>query len=524
MAGLFSRIADLVISKPKPSTPPPAAYRFGSRSQQRTVAGFSVIPKKGHILPNSGKLPVRASPPFITQLSEWDVSSVLAALDQHMLGYFERSGLLWQWMARDDRMQTVLRVRRAGLTTLPFSMLPAFIENPSSKEVAYAKAIEEEWVRCVPESVIRSMVDRAVGMGVAVVKVHWYTGKYGWWWPKLTVWPHEAVRWDDVNRCYLARTRIGGECRVTPGKDWIVWEPEGPRSFQLAAVLCLALPCLITNFDWRDWVNYNEAFGRPVRKAIVPRGATTSEKNTFLANLRALGRTTSSILCARNQDDSGFDFEFVTPQGDVTATFEKSIERSDKAKATVILGQTLVTDPSSTVGMAPGDVRQNVKGQTIEGDAESLSTCLRSQLLERQALFNVGDPSLAPWPKWETAPPADKGKDAANDKAVAEAALKIDEALQGTDKQLDKIAFFEEAGIKMLDRPPSQVPAASNALNLFQSEGLLGALGLALENSEYEVDLETVLTQYGVPYKKKSPKALQAPALPVPENVGQLPA
>ncbi len=504
--GVFSRIATYLTAPPTAVVLPPtheerrAVSRFASRN---APVSASILPKKGHILSGSGKLPVRASPPFVTAFSGWDVESVLSALDAHATGTFSRSGLLWQWMARDDRMQTVLRVRRAGLTTLPFTCRPAS-EEPTPAEELAAKRLQEGWLRCVPETDIRALIDRGVGMGVAVARVNWIVGRHGYWWPRLTVWPHESIRYDDNARCYRAMTRGGGEVKVTPGQGWIVWEPEGPRGFQLAAVLCLALPCLITNFDWRDWVNYNEAFGRPVRKASVPRGATTAEKNTFLANLRALGRTTSSILCNKNLDGSGFDFEFVTPQGDVVATFEKSIDRADKAKATVILGQTLTTDVQSSVGMAPGDVRQNVKGQTIEGDAESLSTCLHDQLCVPWAIYNLGSAELAPWPQWETSPPSDKAKDAAADKGVADAVVALDAALQGTDKQLDRIAYLEEAGIPMLDRPPSEVPAASNALYLFQSEGLLGAIGMALEPSEFEVDLEAVLKQYGVPYRKKS--------------------
>lgn len=449
----MSFFSGLSLSVAQSAPPLPVPSRFGSRAQQRAVAAYSVLPKKGHVLGSSGKLPVRASPPYIQTLSEWDTDSVLAALDEHARGEFSTSGLLWQWMARDDRMQTVLRVRRAGLTTLPFSLVPASKDKKtaSPQEQRAVDLFQDEWARCVPETFIRGMVDRAVGMGVAVARVSWVTGKYGFWWPRLAVWPAEAVRWDDTRRCYLARSRSGQESRVTPGSGWILWEPDGARGFQLAAVLCLALPCLITSFDWRDWVNYNEAFGRPVRKATVPKGATTTVKNTFLANLRALGRTTSSILCEKNLDGSGFDFEFVTPQGDVTATFEKSIDRSDKAKATVILGQTLTTDVQSAVGMAPTDVRQNVKGQVIEADAESLATCLREQLLQPMALYNLGASALAPWPTWDTKPPADKAKDAAADKSVGDAVTSLSAGFRGSGYRLDKRTYLEQKGIPMLE-------------------------------------------------------------------------
>ena len=174
----MSFFSGLSLSVSRAAVEPPCPTRFAARTDMvRGFAGLSVLPKKGHVLGSSGKLPVRASPPYVQTFSDWDTTSVLAALDAHAQGTFGRSGLLWQWMARDDRMQTVLRVRRAGLTTLPFTLVPASKGKPSPQEEWAARAFSEEWARCVPETVIRGLVDRAVGMGVAVDRGSWVTGQ-----------------------------------------------------------------------------------------------------------------------------------------------------------------------------------------------------------------------------------------------------------------------------------------------------------------------------------------------------------
>jgi phage gp29-like protein len=341
--------------------------------------------------------------PLLRTLTDWDIDAVLAAVDAHERGEFQQSGLLWLWMQRDPRLKTVLDVRTGGLPALPFTV-DAATATPSSEELALAALLEDRWFDLFPESTIRALLKTAIGMGVAVARVEWASDERGHWWPRLVVWPGDEVRWDDPSSVYRVQTRQESEVPVVPGNGWLLWEPHGARSFQAGAVISLALPCLITSFDWRDWVNYNDAYGRPIRKAIVPRGATTAAKDDFFDNLDELGRAESTILCEQNLDGSGFNFEFVTPGGPTIDTFEKSIAQADKDKSTVILGQTLSTDVASSGSLALGDVHKEIKAEKIRADANGLATVLREQILKPWAAYNFGLRDAAPWPRWKTDP------------------------------------------------------------------------------------------------------------------------
>jgi phage gp29-like protein len=203
-----------------------------------------------------------------------------------------------------------------------------------------------------------------------------------------------------------------------------------------------------------DWANYNAANATIVRKAVVPRGATRASKDLFLDQLDDLGRDSSSLLCERNVDGSGFDFEYIAPGGGSQLdTFERSKADAAKQITIEILGQDKTTDMGANGARAAVETLQQVEDAIVAADAAGLSTVLRCQILEPWAALNLGSAALAPWPVWEVEQPENAGEIAASDKAVAEAAEALETALRGSGKALDKLAYFERAGIPMIDAP-----------------------------------------------------------------------
>lgn len=448
--GLFSRIARAFQPAPSPSSPPAPP----------SAGGFQLLARGSY--EDEQKRETVAAPPYIRTLSDWDVDTVKAALDAHEKGIFSQSGLLWQWMQRDPRLRTVMGVRTSGLPRLPLTFEAAEHDPPEEEATLAADRLEAEWYRSFPESTLRKLHGIAVGMGLVVARIGWKVGRYGYWWPKLQVWPPEAIRWDETGQCFYAMTRQGGEVKVESGNgEWLLWMPDGERGFQLGAVMALALPVLISDLLTGDAVNLADAYGHPVRKAIVPRGASTTEKNTYLANLAALGRETSSILCQKNLDGSGFDFEFVTLEsGGTVAVIEEGLDRADLAKSTVILGQSLTTDVADSGSRALGDVHKEIKAEILAADAEGFSTVVWNQVVRWWAKYNFGKKRLAPTPHWEAKPPKDMGAEAdAHVKATA-AITAIEAALAGTPKKLDRLKYLEALDLPLVDVDPALAAAA----------------------------------------------------------------
>lgn len=392
--------------------------------------------------------------PYIQTLSDWSLADILAAIKSHEQGTFARSGLLWQWMQRDPRLRVALNVRTSGLAALPFSVDPATKISPPPEEQRIADLLLERWWSCFPESTLRGSLRTAVGMGFILAQVRWSTGPDGLWWPALEVWPAHAVRYDDPTRKWRVQTREGAEIDVCPGDgQWFLWQPDGARGFQLGGVCALGLPVFLTLRNWESWINYGDAHGRPAIKVEVPKQAQEAEKNAFLANVKALDSTTRAIICGKNLDGSGFDFSYVSAGGTEITTFEKAIEQAAKDKALVVLGQTLTTDVADKGSYSLGEIHNLIRQVILKADAEGFSTALREQVLVPWARYNFGRGALAPWPKWDTKPPADRKTEAETYTAAAAAVAAVDSALKGTGKRVKRVAYFEQLEIKLEDDP-----------------------------------------------------------------------
>lgn len=404
----------------------------------------------------------QAKTPLIRQLSTWTVDDVLSAQEAHERGEFDRSGLLWLWMQRTSRLKAVLRKRTGALPSLPFTMEPAKGGAESTpQQNAIAAYLEQHWQEICPESLLRGIIRQSIGMGAALCRVSWRDdGRY--WWPCLTLWPADAYYYQDSDCTWYARTREGGDIKVTPGKGWFLWLPDGPFSFQQGAVLSLAIPCLMSSLSDSDWANYNAANSVVIRLAEVPRGATRASKDLFLDNVEELGRSTSTLLCEKNIDKSGFGMTQLDTQTGNLDTFQRSKEVAEKQITIEILGQEKTTDLGGEGARSAVESLQGVEDAIIGADAEGFSTAFRQQVLMQMCLLNWGDGDLAPWPHWEVESTPEISDKATGWVATADAIAKWDTLLSTTDKQVDRAALAEQIGVLLQERPPSDAPVAAS--------------------------------------------------------------
>ena len=424
--------------------------------------------------------------PMITIQSEWTLDQIKATLDAHELGNFLDSAKLWQYIQRDDRLKAVLNVNVSALPALPI-MVSSATRDPSPLEMAIAKDLEDSVFDMLPEKTLRALDRQAVGMGFGLAQIEWKVDcDSGRWYPHLHPWPSEAVRYDDPTGSWKVLTREGVELDVTLGDGrWFLWLPDGERSFQVANLLALAFLCFITLNDWSDWIEANDAFGHPTRKATVPRAATQTSKDTFVENLQALDRVVNTILCEKNTDGSGFDFEYVVADMKGVDSIERSLEQANKGKAILINGQSLTTDVSSTGSLSMGAVHKEIKAQVITSKAASFSTDYRDQVLKPYAFYNYGSAKLAPWVEWDTRPPKDQKTEAETHVASAQAITALEAILASTPKELDRLAYLENLELPLKDRVitpqtnPEGAPSPNDLRvqmsNKYNSKGLLVA-------------------------------------------------
>lgn len=397
--------------------------------------------------------------PTFAVFTDWTSQEILDALEDHERGNFSDSGKLWDWMGRDDRLATELGKREKGVTSLPFTACPSNRDDETSTPAQQdaAATLKEQWFKSFPEALISSIIRCAVGMGFALCQVTWEArrGSDGklLWWPCLELWHPSWVYYDDFLKQWRVATREGFKY-INPGDgQWFLYMPSGARGWMAGAVRSLAFPCFITSFDWRDWADFNDSVGHPVKVAYIARGTKKEDKDTFLKNLGILGRKTSVLLCQRNNDDSGYDFSFKEPGRIATDTFKESIETSSKAKTLVILGQLLTTDAagSGISGGGPAEVHKLILAILLKSDAETLSSALREQIVAWWAWWNLGDSELAPWPTWDCTPPEDKLARATSLQTVAQAVALANPLLKLQGKVINFETTVEDLGFTLIE-------------------------------------------------------------------------
>jgi phage gp29-like protein len=392
----------------------------------------------------------RAKIPQIRLMSTWTVDDILAAQDAHERG--DLQGLCWLWMQRTPRLKSVLRKRVGALSALPFCMLPASGEKSASpEEKAIAKIFEREWPKIMPTALRKGIQRQAIGLGASLCRVHWVEDARGLWWPRLTLWPGDAFYYRDSDCSWYARTREGGDVKVTPGRGWFLFLPDGDLSFQSGSVVSLSIPCAISVMSNTDWMNYNAANAAVVKKVMVPRGATRTQKDLFYDQVDSIGRDNSAVTCEQNLDKSGFDFKYEQPGGTQIDTFERSKADASKEITIEVLGQEKTTDLGKEGARSAVEALQDVEDGIVADDATGLSGAAVVQLIAPTCHYNWGNRDLAPEPKWETEKPKAAKEIAEGDKATAEAVIVMDEALKGSGKKVDRPLYFERAGVTLID-------------------------------------------------------------------------
>jgi phage gp29-like protein len=347
--------------------------------------------------------------PWVT--TSWTVARVLNALDLHESGDFSESAQLAAAFGRDDRISACINTRVRALLSrgsVGFSVEPSDISKLARvKELACAvQAIH--WKAC-PEHALARILGDGVVLGVSIARIHWELDGETWR-PWLEPWDMQFARWDDTKGCYVVSAREGF-FDVVPGTgEWLVYEPAGKFGWMAGAVRALGLPFIFRAFDQKDWARFCEKHGSPILAVTEPNeDAKPGQKEAFYKRLRNLGREGVIRLPQDKEGKKGFSVDFIEPKDTAWKTFEAWLIRLDVNIAIHLLGQNLSTEVQGG-SLAASRTQNLVRHDYMSADGEGLATCLRHYVWMPWGRFNFAwftDDELAPWPRWNTAPPED---------------------------------------------------------------------------------------------------------------------
>jgi phage gp29-like protein len=408
---------------------------------------------------------------------EWDVTAIRSTLREHEEGIFYTSGLLGDWMLRDDRVKSSLGTRVRAVQGLPFSLQPPedLAEDLDAQMlVGQAKKV---WRTVLPRSVQGETLRWSAVNGLSVSQILWDTSG-GRWVPTLEWW-HPQHLWyrHDINR--LVANTTSGPVVIEPGDgQWFVHAPHGIyRGWMHGAVRSLAFLVALRQYAVRDWARASEMYGMGVRKGLIPEGCDPDDRDRFIYQLANLASEGILILPQGMQGQPSFGFELEALASQFNGElFERLGQRCDLGITLELLGQNLtseVQEGSLAAARVHGDVRQDY----LEADVTALAEDVRTQLLVPWAWYNYAiEAEGVPVPTWDVTPPEDKDASSKTMVQVGDGLTAL--VALGLGGALDVRAILEKHGIPLkagvepvLTRPAAE--AAAQVLSLFKNKKTL---------------------------------------------------
>jgi len=393
-------------------------------------------------LPRTPDKNVRKDMPVMAWTGSWGTVSIQQALDNHDLGQFLLSAQLSESVQRDDRVATALNTRCKGLLGLPREITPS-PRGDRRKAKTAAKDLETLWAETDLTEALIQILRWQVMMGFAVAEIIW-SGDASAWTFSLKVWHPQFLWFNWATRQYMLNTSEGPVV-VTPGDGkWLLLTPEGEyRAWIQGAVRSIAIPWLGRQYAFRDWMRFNEIYGLPIRKALVPAQTSEDDKDGFFTDIQNAG-SAMVVSCPTGTDGQKYDIELVEATATGWETFRNATEDADRRITLALLGQNLTTEVSGG-SFAAAKVHGQVRQDYLEADERGLVSGFRRQVLRAWAAFNYGDPDLAPVLRFDVEPPDDG-------KLKADTLLSLSTALLNLNTvapEVDRRALLEQYGLPL---------------------------------------------------------------------------
>lgn len=336
--------------------------------------------------------------PIIAIQNRWEVSQVVDALSAHMMGMFELSGQLVDAIIGDDRVQATLGSRISGL----FGREEIFRPANDSKA---AREVLDAWVDHWPQfSAVPAMTEMSayeILMGWSPAQLVWDTSG-AIWRPFQRPWHTRYTYYNWPLRKYIALSQ-DGPIAIQPGNGkWLLHSRHTDyRAWIWGAIRPVAEPWLFRHFSSKDWANYCEVHGVPIKKAIVPAASDEVQRDRYQQQLSNIGAR-GTIMVSRGVNGTGqdYDLEYAEPKDTAWECFPGLIDRADMQIVLALLFQNLTTEVKGG-SFAATSAHMDIRQQGIQADNSAWKLTIHNQAARPFAQFNFGDPDLAPWTSWD---------------------------------------------------------------------------------------------------------------------------
>ncbi len=301
--------------------------------------------------------------------------------------------------------------------------------------------------------------------------------------PVIDPWHPRHLRFEPSTAKWFVQTDRG-EINIAPGDgEWMIYAPGGDK--EPASNGCwraVARWWLLKHYAQSDWGRHgqNAAGIRVVTESFPPDGMSgeafeaemQSNRDALAADIAGLATRAGITL------PPGFALSLVGQTANSHLTSKDLIDFANAGIAIAIAGQNLTSEVKGG-SFAAAEALKSVANVLLTADGSTLASCIHDQALVWWSEYNLGDQDHAPWPYWDTTPPADLLLMAQTQGGAAD-------AIQKWQAQLDAAAARDPNG------------------------------------DGFDLDVETMARTYGLPVVKRTPRVIPPPPVaPVVEPPAQ---
>ncbi|OZN24432.1 hypothetical protein CFY87_09320 [Actinobacillus seminis] len=294
---------------------------------------------------------------------------------------------------QDSSIAANMMTRKRSVLTLDWRIVEP--RNATPEEEKLQAEIDELFYQYPNlEDLFIDLMD-AVGHGFSALEIEWKleNGKYI---------PHNFIprpqSWFKLDKddSLLLRTPANQMGEPLRPFGWVVHRHKS-RSTQLARdglYRILAWIYMYKHYSVRDFAEFLELYGMPIRIGKYGAGATNAEKRTLLRALAEIGHNAAGIMPESMQ----IELHNVANAGAASGNnpFLQMVDWCEKSIARLILGQTLTSgaDGKSSTN-ALGNVHNEVRRDLMISDAKQIAQTITQQIILPYLQINV-DPNIAP--------------------------------------------------------------------------------------------------------------------------------
>ncbi len=313
---------------------------------------------------------------------------------------------------RDAHIAAEFDKRKRAPISVPWQIVPPPGGLARSKRLAQEV---QEWVEALPnfDDLIMDLMN-AAGYGFACTEIEWQ--RWGEYWYPASFNAFEAREFSFPPRSEWMSRRAGytrADIRLGSGEQaeplwpakWIVHivSARAGNLAKAAMFRALAWPFLYKHYALRDFAEFLEIMGIPMRIAKVPPHMDAVTQQQLLMRLKDLGHSGAAVI------PDGADIAFHNSVGSQPDAFRAMIDYMDAKISGVILGtRAMVTANGLNGGASANEVNNaEVRREIREADCRQLADTLNRDLIAPWCILNKGisDPAQMPRLKFLTREP-----------------------------------------------------------------------------------------------------------------------